>query len=180
MHWCWKTPVENAPRTSIEKHLSWSSDIPPAERFPLPTGEARRRGGRRRGRLRLCNYVQLIDTIFTDLEGENEITTFYRWFSINRFSVSVLPHICGLELFECSLFPKKMNIGLIFSEFDLYAHFSRTKWFLSSFYQGKIELFSGKKNFEWVLTRIVSIIWSLFAVRVIDHRFRFLLSLWST
>ena len=23
-----KTPVENAPRTSIEKHLSWSSDIP--------------------------------------------------------------------------------------------------------------------------------------------------------
>ena len=30
-----KTPVENAPRTSIEKHLSWSSDIPPAARFPL-------------------------------------------------------------------------------------------------------------------------------------------------
>jgi hypothetical protein len=29
-----KTPVENAPRTSIEKHLSWSSDIPPAVRFP--------------------------------------------------------------------------------------------------------------------------------------------------
>jgi hypothetical protein len=23
-----KTPVENAPRTSVEKHLSWSSDIP--------------------------------------------------------------------------------------------------------------------------------------------------------
>jgi hypothetical protein len=30
-----KTPVENATRTSIEKHLSWSSDIPPAARFPL-------------------------------------------------------------------------------------------------------------------------------------------------
>jgi hypothetical protein len=30
-----KTPVENAPRISIEKHLSWSSDIPPAARFPL-------------------------------------------------------------------------------------------------------------------------------------------------
>ena len=30
-----KTPVENAPRTSIEKHLSWSPDIPPAVRFPL-------------------------------------------------------------------------------------------------------------------------------------------------
>ena len=30
-----KTPVENAPRTSIEKHLSWSSDIPPASIFPL-------------------------------------------------------------------------------------------------------------------------------------------------
>ena len=28
------TLVENAPRTSIEKHLSWSSDIPPAARFP--------------------------------------------------------------------------------------------------------------------------------------------------
>jgi hypothetical protein len=34
MHWCWKTPVENAPRTSIEKDLSWFSDIPPASRFP--------------------------------------------------------------------------------------------------------------------------------------------------
>ena len=30
-----KTPVENAPRTSIEKQLSWSSDDPPAARFPL-------------------------------------------------------------------------------------------------------------------------------------------------
>ncbi len=30
-----KTPVENATRTSIEKHLSWSSDIPPASHFPL-------------------------------------------------------------------------------------------------------------------------------------------------
>jgi hypothetical protein len=30
-----KTPVENAPRTSVEKHLSWSSDIPPAARLPL-------------------------------------------------------------------------------------------------------------------------------------------------
>ncbi len=30
-----KTPVENAPRTSIEKHVSWSPDIPPASRFPL-------------------------------------------------------------------------------------------------------------------------------------------------
>ena len=67
-----KTPVENAPRTSIEKHLSWSPDIPPAARFPLHrsrpaeyqpnrqpatvcaesgAGEARRRVGRRRGRL---------------------------------------------------------------------------------------------------------------------------------
>jgi hypothetical protein len=67
-----KTPVENAPRTSIEKHLSWSSDIPPAVRLPLHrsrpaeyepnrqpatvcaesgAGEARRRVGRRRGRL---------------------------------------------------------------------------------------------------------------------------------
>ena len=72
-----KTPVENAPRTSIEKHLSWSSDIPPAARFPLHrslpaeyqpnrqpatvcaesgAGEARQRVGRqrvgrRRGRL---------------------------------------------------------------------------------------------------------------------------------
>ncbi len=64
-----KTPVENAPRTSIEKHLSWSSDIPPAASFPLHqsrpaeyqpnrqpaavcaesgAGEARRRVGRRR------------------------------------------------------------------------------------------------------------------------------------
>ena len=67
-----KTPVENAPRNSIEKHLSWSSDIPPAARFPLHqsrpaeyqpnrqpatvcaesgAGEARQRVGRRRGRL---------------------------------------------------------------------------------------------------------------------------------
>jgi hypothetical protein len=30
-----KTPVENAPRTSVEKHLSWSPDIPPAARFPF-------------------------------------------------------------------------------------------------------------------------------------------------
>jgi hypothetical protein len=30
-----KTPVENDPRTSIEKHLSWSPDIPPAAHFPL-------------------------------------------------------------------------------------------------------------------------------------------------
>ena len=30
-----KTPVENAPRTSVEKHLSWSSDIPPAALWPL-------------------------------------------------------------------------------------------------------------------------------------------------
>ncbi len=30
-----KTPVENAPRTSVEKHLSWSSDIPPAPRLTL-------------------------------------------------------------------------------------------------------------------------------------------------
>jgi len=30
-----KTPVENIPRTSIEKHLSWFPDIPPAARFPL-------------------------------------------------------------------------------------------------------------------------------------------------
>ncbi len=34
-----KTPVENAPRTSIEKHLSWSPDIPPATRR-LTTGSA--------------------------------------------------------------------------------------------------------------------------------------------
>jgi hypothetical protein len=70
-----KTPVENALRTgicSIEKHLSWFSDIPPAVLFPLHrlrpaeyqpnqqpatvfaergAGEARRRVGRRRGRL---------------------------------------------------------------------------------------------------------------------------------
>ena len=67
-----KTPVENAPRTSIEKHLSWSSDIPPTSLFPLHrsrpaeyqpnrqpatvctergTGEARQRVGRRRGLL---------------------------------------------------------------------------------------------------------------------------------
>ena len=30
-----KTPVKNAPRASIEKHLSWSSDIPPAVRLTL-------------------------------------------------------------------------------------------------------------------------------------------------
>jgi hypothetical protein len=30
-----KTPVENAPRTSIEKHLSWYPDTPPAAHFPL-------------------------------------------------------------------------------------------------------------------------------------------------
>jgi hypothetical protein len=67
-----KTPVENAPRTSIEKHLSWSPDIPPAALFPLhlsrPTeyqpnrqpatvcaeswaGEAQRLVGRQRGQL---------------------------------------------------------------------------------------------------------------------------------
>ena len=67
-----KTPVENAPRTSIEKHLSRSSDTPPAARFPphrsrpaeyrpnrqpatvcaeSGAGEARRRVGRRRGLL---------------------------------------------------------------------------------------------------------------------------------
>jgi hypothetical protein len=67
-----KTPVENAPRTSFEKQLSWSPDILPAARFPLHrsrpaeyqpnrqpatvcaesgAGEARRRVGRRRGRL---------------------------------------------------------------------------------------------------------------------------------
>ena len=33
----------------------------------------------------------------------------------------------------------------------------------------------------WVVwTRIESIIWSIFTVKVIDYRFRFLLSLWST
>ena len=67
-----KTPVENAPRTSIEKHLSCSPDIPPAVCFPphrsrpaeyqtnlQPAtvcvesweGEERRRVGRRRGLL---------------------------------------------------------------------------------------------------------------------------------
>ena len=67
-----KTPVENAPRTSIEKYLSWSPNIPPAARFPLHrsrpgeyqpnrqpatvcaesgAGKTRRRVGRRRGRL---------------------------------------------------------------------------------------------------------------------------------
>ncbi len=67
-----KTPVGNAPRTSIEKHLSWCSDIPPAALFPLHrsrpakyhpnrqpatvcaesgAGEARRRVGRQRGLL---------------------------------------------------------------------------------------------------------------------------------
>jgi hypothetical protein len=67
-----KTQVESAPRTSIEKHLSWSSDIPPAESFPLHrsratayppnlqpatvcaesgAGEARRPVGRQRGLL---------------------------------------------------------------------------------------------------------------------------------
>ena len=30
-----KTPVENAPRTSVEKHLSWFSDIPPAAHWTL-------------------------------------------------------------------------------------------------------------------------------------------------
>ena len=30
-----KTPVETAPRTSVEKHLLWSSDIPPATPLTL-------------------------------------------------------------------------------------------------------------------------------------------------
>ena len=65
-----KAPVENAPRTSIEKHLSWSPDIPPAARFPLhrsrpaeyqpnrqpATVGAESRVGRRRGR-GLCGLV---------------------------------------------------------------------------------------------------------------------------
>ena len=29
-----KTPVENVPRTSVEKHLSWSSDSPPPSARP--------------------------------------------------------------------------------------------------------------------------------------------------
>ena len=36
------------------------------------------------------------------------------------------------------------------------------------------------RKFEWFVTRIESIIWSIFTVKVIDYRFRFLLSLWST
>ena len=48
--------------------------------------------------LGICNYVELIDTIFTDVEGVDEIANFYRWFSINGFAVSVLPPtLCGLE-----------------------------------------------------------------------------------
>ena len=75
-----KTPVENAPRTSIEKYLSWSSDIPPAARFPLHrsrpaeyqpnrqsapvctesgAGEARRRVGQRRRRLTSSAHQRL-------------------------------------------------------------------------------------------------------------------------
>ncbi len=33
------------------------------------------------------------------------------------------------------------------------------------------------RKFEWFVTRKESIIWSIFTVKVIDHRFRFLLSL---
>ncbi len=33
--------------------------------------------------LGICNYVELIDTIFTDVEGVDYIADFYRWFSIN-------------------------------------------------------------------------------------------------
>jgi hypothetical protein len=33
------------------------------------------------------------------------------------------------------------------------------------------------RKFEWFVTRIKSIIWSIFTVKVIDYRFRFLLSL---
>ena len=31
------------------------------------------------------------------------------------------------------------------------------------------------RKFEWFVTRIESIIWSIFTVKVIDYRFRFLL-----
>jgi hypothetical protein len=49
-------------------------------------------------RLGQCNYVELIVTIFTDVEGVDQIADFYRWFSINQFAVSVLPPtLCGLE-----------------------------------------------------------------------------------
>ena len=33
------------------------------------------------------------------------------------------------------------------------------------------------RNFEWFVTTIESIIWSMFTVKVIDYRFRFLVSL---
>jgi hypothetical protein len=33
------------------------------------------------------------------------------------------------------------------------------------------------RNFEWFVTRIESIMWSIFTVKVHDYQFRFLLSL---
>jgi len=41
-----------------------------------------------------CNYGDLIDTLFTDVEGVAESAAFYRWFSLKRFVVSVLPPTC--------------------------------------------------------------------------------------
>ena len=41
-----------------------------------------------------CNYGDLIDTLFTDVEGVAQSAAFYSWFSLKRFVVAVLPPTC--------------------------------------------------------------------------------------
>jgi hypothetical protein len=48
--------------------------------------------------LGLCNFVELIDTIFTYVEGVDQNAGFYKWFLINQFAVSPTPTLCGLVL----------------------------------------------------------------------------------
>ena len=55
-----KTPVENAPRTSIEKHLSWSPDIPPAACFPLHRSRPAEYQPNLRAVLQQCKSLSLI------------------------------------------------------------------------------------------------------------------------
>ncbi len=107
---------------------------------------------------------------------------FYRWVSINRFAVSVLPHICGLELSECSFcFGKKYQFSAHFVQNVFYCSFFPNKLNFELHFLGGGEnellfLFGKQMNFEFFVTRIESIIWSL--LKVIDNRFRFLID-WS-
>ena len=136
------------------------------------------------------NYGGLIDTLFTD------VPLFTYDFRLIDFLCQSYPTFVVSSSPNAPLVQKKWMLGsffsgekweknnlqlffsrifliLVFSEQnDFWAHFFWEKWTLC--------LLSKTINFEWVVvTRIESIIWSFFAVKVIDYRFRFLQSIRS-